>query len=102
MNEQPQMEFESEIDVIEHDPKLIQKIKKSLNSRKFWLTVGLISLATTMYGFGDISSDVFITIVAVAVGIYTGTLGFEDGMRKIVPLLLPTLRNVLPLINEEE
>jgi hypothetical protein len=82
-------EFPAEL--AETDPAFWDKIKMSLHSRKFWLTVILIASAGTMYYFENITSNVFIVVVTVAIGIYTGTLGFEDGMKKLMPLLPPLL-----------
>jgi hypothetical protein len=69
------------------------KIKETLQSRKFWLTVGTITMGVTLFLFGEIDIDKTIEIVRWAAGLYVGGLSVEDGFKRLAPTLLSLLQS---------
>jgi amino acid permease len=63
------------------------KVKETLGSRKFWLTILISGLALGLFLFGHIDIDRMTEIVRWAAGIYVGGLSIEDAAKKLLPLI---------------
>lgn len=68
------------------------KIKETLQSRKFWLTIGTMALGLALFLSGQIDIDKMTEIFRWAAGLYMGTLGFEDGLKKMVPIVMEVFK----------
>jgi hypothetical protein len=65
----------------------MEKLKSRLGSWKFWITILVSGLSAGLFATGHIDVDRMIDVIRVATGIYVGSLGFEDGFKKIAPVL---------------
>ncbi len=65
----------------------MSKIKETLQSRKFIITLLVIAAAITGFFTGHIDIEKMIEIIRWAAGIYVGSLTVEDSAKKIAGLL---------------
>ena len=63
------------------------KVKETLYSRKFWVTILISGLALGLFSSGHIDIDRMTEIVRWAFGIYVGSLSIEDAAKKLLPLI---------------
>jgi hypothetical protein len=69
----------------------MDKLKRRLQSWKFWITFLVSGLSVYLFMFGYIDVDRMLDIIRVAAGIYVGSLGFEDGFNNLAPILATML-----------
>ena len=67
------------------------KIKETLQSRKFWLTIATMGMGLVLFLFGEIDIDKLTEIVRWAAGLYVGGLSVEDGFKKAGPIIASLL-----------
>lgn len=63
------------------------KIRETLTSRKFWVTIIISALGLGMFGAGHIDIDRMLEIIRLAAGIYVGSLSIEDAAKKLLPVI---------------
>jgi hypothetical protein len=68
------------------------KVKETLQSRKFWLTIGTMIMAVCLFLFGEIDIDKLVEIIRWAAGLYVGGLSIEDGFKKLGPAIKAILK----------
>ncbi len=62
----------------------MSKIKETLQSRKFIITILVIATAITGFFTGHIDTEKMVEIIRWAAGIYVGSLSIEDAAKKVV------------------
>ena len=62
------------------------KVKETLGSRKFWITVLVSILALALFLAGHIDIDRMMEVIRWAGGIYVGSLSVEDAAKKLLPV----------------
>ncbi len=67
------------------------KVKETLQSRKFWLTIGTMVMGMSLFLTGYIDTDKMVEVVRWSAGLYVGGLSLEDGLKKLGPILADLL-----------
>ncbi len=59
------------------------KILWVLRSRKFWASlIGLVSVILVALGYAELPEEKIIDAIVTIIGIYVGSVAFEDGMAR--------------------
>lgn len=59
------------------------KIFWVLKSRKFWASlIGLVSVLLVASGYAELPDETLVDAIVTIVGIYVGSVAFEDGMAR--------------------
>ena len=62
------------------------KVKETLGSRKFWITILTSVLGLALFLAGHIDIERMLEIIRWSAGIYVGSLSIEDAAKKLLPV----------------
>lgn len=62
----------------------MNKLSETLQSRKFWLSTGMMVFSVIMFSMGQIDVERMMSIIQLAAGVYVGALSIEDAAKRLL------------------